>query len=152
MELYIDEIRINVTKENTAVRLVTEEGSFLFANQTIKETADTIEKNYQVVKAYFEPRIGNEVVVADIKDVSLRIVLHYFYMYNLWRRLYKKEASRDLSFRKEDFEGTTTARCIRQFFKNKYPDRYTGMCMQVLKMSHQEFINYEENERRYAER
>jgi hypothetical protein len=143
MTFNIDRIIIDLQMETDGLRLITESENLLLSNQTYEETKQTIEKNYKIVKDYFLPKINSIVILSDLEEVCLKIVLHYFYMYNLWREMYKREKNRDLTFLDKDFESISTADEIIYFFKHKYPDNYARKCEVLLNMTPDKFKDFE---------
>ena len=91
MTFNIDHIKINLKTETNGLRVTTEYENLLLFNQTFEETKNTVENNYAIVKKHFQDKVGSVVSENDLENVSLKIVLYYFYMYNHWRTMYKRE-------------------------------------------------------------
>jgi hypothetical protein len=151
MIIIIDNIIINVEQESKGIRLKTDVDNLFLENQTLKETKEVIEKNYKIVKNHFQLRTGAIVESIDLKQICLKIVFYYLYMYNLWRRMYKREANRDLTFLSKDFDHPQTDDIIIQFFKEKYPNNYADRCEVMLKMSPEDFKAYAKNRQDFQE-
>jgi len=137
-----DNLNIDVQEENGSLRLSTRVGCYLVRNQTYKETKSVIKKNYGIVKDYYQGKANSLITEIDLESFSLKIVLNYFYMYNMWRTMYKREKNRDLTFLPKDFEHPTTSYLIINYFQRKYPNNYTDKCELLLNMSSDRFLEY----------
>ena len=142
MNFNLDHIIVNIQFENNCIRLKTNNENWLIPNQTIEETKYILEKNYQIVKNYFLPKVGSKITHEDLENVSLKIVIQYFQMYNHWRTMYNREIKRDLTFIEKDFEHPYTSDAIVNYFKSKYPDNFSGKCEIMLDMNPDELQKY----------
>jgi hypothetical protein len=142
MTFSIDHIIVRIDNEVNGIRLTTETENLLLQNQTLIETKSVIEKNYKIVKEYFQDKMSDTITETDLENFSLKIVLHFFYMYNLWRTMYQREKNRDLTFLDKDFKHPYTSYHIIDYFKNKYPDNYADKCETILEMTSEQFKEY----------
>lgn len=149
MTFNIDHIKVNLQTETNGLRLTTENENLLLFNQTFEETKKTVENNYTIVKKYFQDKVGSVVSETDLENVSMKIVLYYFYMYNHWRTMYKREKNRDLTFLQKDFEHPYTSYQIIDFFKKLYPSKYAEKCEVMLGMTQDEFRIYAERKEQF---
>jgi hypothetical protein len=149
MTFNIDHIKINLKTETNGLRVTTEYENLLLFNQTFEETKNTVENNYAIVKKHFQDKVGSVVSEKDLENVSLKIVLYYFYMYNHWRTMYEREKNRDLTFLQKDFEHPYTSYQIIDFFKNLYPGKYAEKCEIMLGMTQDEFRVYAERKEQF---
>jgi hypothetical protein len=124
------------------VRLTTKEENWFIPNQTIDETSEIISKNHKIVKDHFKDRVKPIITNVDLDNVSLKIVLRYFQMYNHWRTMYKREKNRDLTFIQKDFDHPYTSDIIVNYFKSKYPDNYSDKCEIILNMTPDKLKEY----------
>jgi hypothetical protein len=138
----LDRIKVSISDENNGIRLTTEDENWLIPGQTLDETKTIIEKNFIIIKTHFQNRLGEIITEADLGNVSLKIALRYFQMYNHWRTMYKREISRDLTFLKKDFEHPYTSDTIVDYFKSRYPDNYLDKCEVMLNMTDTEVREY----------
>jgi hypothetical protein len=145
----LDGITIELIQENRDVRLTAKDNIVLLPNQTIDSTKSIVIDNFHIVKSYYESQAGNAVDKDDLSIISLKIVLYYLSMYNLWRRMYKDQRNRDLKFLSKDFENSSTHDEIIWYFKNKYPDNYSDKCRRLLGMSMEEFKKYEKRRQEF---
>jgi len=141
----IDNMKMVIEQENQGLRLKTDTDNLLLQNQTYDETVRMVNTNYEIVKNYFQKKVDTYIDSIDLKQVCLRIALRHFYMYNLWRTMYKKERNRDLTFLHKDFDHPQTNDIIIQFFKDRYPNNYSNKCEAMLDMSPEEFKAYDKN-------
>lgn len=141
----IDNMKMVVHEEGHGLRLKTDTDNLLLQNQTYEEVVKVVNTNYEIVKNFFQQRVGASVDLIDLKQVSLKIVIRYLYMHNLWRAMYKRERNRDLTFLLKDFDHPQTSDLIIQFFKEKYPDKYSDKCEAMLDMSPEKFRTYDKN-------
>jgi len=58
--------------------------------------------------------------------------MHYLYMYNSWRYLYKGQENKDLRFDSKDFNAPATLDLIFQYFRTKYPSNWEERCSLLL--------------------
>lgn len=143
MILSLDNITLKLAIESKGLRLKYDNESFLLSNQTIKETKEIIELNYQTVKNHFQHKISDIISIEDLQKLSLKIVMYYFYMYNAWREMYLKEKNRNLTFIERDFDNITTSYLIVDYFKKSYPDNYELKSRTLLGMTSIEFKEFE---------
>ncbi len=112
--------------------------------QTLEETKEVITKNFELVKEKYADVSSNSIYPEDLLEVCLRIVIHYFYLYNLWRSIYPQEKNRNLTFLSKDYDHPYTYDMIIQFFKNKYPGAYASKSATMLNLTTEEVLRYEE--------
>lgn len=142
MTIKLDSIIINISDEDNGIRLTTENENWFIPRQTLDETKAIIEKNFKIIKTYFQDKLGEIITGSDLDNVSLKITLLYFQMYNHWRTMYKRERNRDLTFIQKDFEHPYTSNEIVDYFKNKYPDSYIEKCEIMLNMTNEQVKEY----------
>ncbi len=152
MKFKIDDTEIELARENKGIRLTTHnDDNIILPNQTMDSVENIVKENFQIVKSYYQAKSGVSVSVDkhDISVVSLKIVLYYLYMYNMWRRIYEHHKDRDLEFLAEDFENPSTRDTIIWYFKKKYPENYSTKCELMLSMSADEFKSYEKKRQEF---
>jgi hypothetical protein len=142
MTFNLDNIKVSISDENSGIRLTTEDENWLIRRQTLDETKTIIEKNFKIIKTHFQDKLGEVITEADLSNVSLKIALRYFQMYNHWRTMYKRETNRDLTFIQKDFEHPYTSDTIVDYFKNRYPDNYVNKCEVMLNMTTEQVRKY----------
>jgi len=82
MTFYIEQIKIELTEDAYGLRLNALNDVFPLPGQTVAVTKDTITKNFERVIAKYKETAADIVTGEDLNEVSLKIVLHYFYLYN----------------------------------------------------------------------
>jgi hypothetical protein len=108
--------------------------------------------NYNsIVKEHYKQLIGSKILESDLEKISIKIVLRFFYMYQLWRTMYVKEKKRDLTFLQKDFNNLSTADTIVSYFKTTYPNSYTDKSETMLDMTADEFKEFEKNRKAFFE-
>ena len=136
MIFHLDSNKVSVRTTAKGFRLSTGSGiNLLLEHVTLKETRDVVTGNYGIVKAFYSKRAGDKIAASDLEVVSLKIVLHYFYMHQLWRATQKKKKDRDLAFILKDLEHPSTTDEIISHFKLNYPKDYTSRCKIMLGMT-----------------
>ena len=139
----LDHISVHIKTEGNGIRLTTDIENMFIPGQTIEETNYITQKNYKIVKDYFESRTGQIITKSDLENVCFNIVLYYFQMYNHWRKMYKREFNRDLTFLQKDFESINTKYRIIDYFKKTYQNNYVDKCVLLLNMTPDYFKEYE---------
>ena len=142
----VDHIQIELTEENQGIRLTSQNNdNVILQNQTMPSVEKIVKENFEIVKTYYQARPGVVTFIdeRDLSSISLKIVLRYLYMYNMWRTMYWEHENRDLMFLAEDFENPNTGDLIILYFRNAYPDNYSAKCECMLAMSADEFEAYE---------
>lgn len=153
MVFFLDGNEIQLESEGTGIRLRTNAAvNQLLANVTMDEVKEVVTQNYGIVKAHYAQIVSERISGRDLEKVALQIVLHYFYMYQLWRSLYPAERDRDLTFREEDFGHPGTSDQIMFYFKAAYPKDYAGKCEAMLGMSAAQFRQYEKARQAFFDR
>ena len=148
----IDNIPVELTEENKGVRLMTpNDDNVIFPNQTMASIESIVKENFQIVKSHYQAKSGvlDAIDIQDLSIVSLKIVLHYLYMYNMWRKTYIEHRNHDLKFLTKDFDNPSTHDMIIQYFKKKYPERYPSRCELMFGMSADEFNRYEKSRQEF---
>jgi hypothetical protein len=148
----IDDIEIELAEKNKGIRLTTHnDDNIILPNQTMDSVENIVKENFQIVKSYYQAKLGVSASVDkhDINAVSLKIVLYYLYMYNMWRKMYENHRDRDLKFLAKDFENPNTSDRIIWYFKKKYPKSYSAKCELMLSLSPDEFKRYEKKRQEF---
>ena len=138
MTFNLDNIKVSISEESSGIRLTTEDENWLIPRQTLDETKSVLENNFKIIRDHFLDKVGAAISQSDLNNVSLKIALRYFQMYNHWRTMYKREANRDLTFLQKDFDSTDTVHTIIGYFQNVYPDNYEDKCEVMLAMTNAE--------------
>lgn len=126
-KLNIESVKVSLTIEGESVRAKSDNENILQANQNIDHIAELIKHNFKIVKNHYEKLIRNTGHLLNKTDnycLSLSIVLHYLYLYNYWKMMYKNHINRTLSFDEKDFDNPSTHDIIFNYFKPKYPDSW----------------------------
>ena len=139
---YLDNVKVNISEENNGIRLTTIDENWFIPDQNLDETKTIIEKNFRIIKTHFHDKLGKIVTEADLSNISLKICIYYFQMYNHWRSMYKKERNRDLTFIQNDFDHPSTSDTIVDYFKSTYPENYISKCEVMLNMTSEQVKNY----------
>jgi hypothetical protein len=142
MKFKLDSIAVYLNEENLGVRLTTNGENRFFENQTINEIKPVIEKNYKIVQSHLKHKIGEKLLANDLSNLSLKIVVQYFYMYNTWRRIHKKQQHRDLTFLEKDFDHPYTEYAVIDYFRENCPEDYITRCATIWNMTIEEAENY----------
>jgi len=142
MTFNLDNIIASISDEDNGIRLTTEDENWFIPGQTLDETKTVIEKNFKIIQGHFQDKLGEIVTGADLSNVSLKIALRYFQMYNQWRTMYKRETNRDLTFIEKDFEHPYAFYAIVDYFKKRYPDNYIAKCEIMLNMTTEQTKEY----------
>jgi hypothetical protein len=152
MTFKIDEIEIRMIAEPDGIRVICEHGNVILPDQTTSVVQELIGINHKIVKDHYAKESFGKIEAPDLGGVSLRIVLSYLYMYNIWRGIYPKERKRDLKFLTEDFEHPQTYDLIIDFFRKKYPEGYSEKCELLMNMTPEKFRDYEKSRRFFHDR
>ena len=148
----IDDIKIELTEENKGIRLTTQnDDNVILPNQTMTSVENIVRENFQIVKSHYQAKAGVPISIDehDLSSISLKIVLHYLYMYNMWRTTYPQHRNQELRFLPKDFEHPNTGDIIIWYFKNKYPETYAAKCQLMLGMSTVEFADFEKGRQNF---
>ncbi|MDZ4715655.1 MAG: hypothetical protein SH819_09315 [Cytophagales bacterium] len=145
VELDLEGNRLVFSIENSSVRVKSSFENVLLVNQTVDAVTEIVRKNFAIVSSYYVQvayQKANRVGHKDITVVSISILLHYLYMYNSWRNLYKRMEKKSLKFRHQDFESADTWDAVVAHFRKNYPDTWREMCSILLKRSEAEIEAY----------
>lgn len=148
-EIKLEDITLNIMKEDDGVRVTSEDESILLSDESVRNIISIITSNFVTVKTYYQSRIPddrkNEFHTSDVNRISVSILLHYLYVYNSWRRRYKKQGKIDLLFNDEDFDQPSTHDIIFNYFRKKYPDDWEGKCGMLLDLKLDDLQDYFKN-------
>ncbi|WP_293917942.1 MULTISPECIES: hypothetical protein [unclassified Sphingobacterium] len=134
-EIKIENITLGLSSEGMNVRVKSNKENLVLSNQNIDNVAELIEHNFNIVSNHYKLIIDREKKEFDLKDInfiSISIVLHYLYMYNSWRVMYKKQENKDLRFNENDFSNPSTHDIVFNYFKTKYPNDWEEKCAVLL--------------------
>ncbi len=144
-EIKIENITLSLLSEAANVRVKSNKENLILFNQNIDNVVELIQYNFDIVANHYKSMIDREKKEFDIKDInfiSISIVLHYLYMYNSWRAMYKKQENNDLRFNEKDFSNPSTHDIVFDYFKTKYPNDWEKKCAVLLGMDLSELNAY----------
>lgn len=143
MTFYIAAMKIDLTEDAYGLRMAALDSEWPLPGQSLEETRRIITGNFEMVREMYAIASSNAISDEDLNEVSLRVVIYYFYLYNSWKGIYEKEKNRDLTFLEKDFTHPYTYDRVIQFFRNKYPADYADKCAALLAMASDEVLKYE---------
>lgn len=126
-ELNIENLTVSLTTEGSNIQVKSDYRNILLVNQNIDDITEVIRGSFNIVKNHYEnlafkrEKLFN---ITDIYHLSLSIVLHYLYLYNSWKIMYKKQENRNLNFDEKDFNNPSTYDIIFSYLKSKYPESW----------------------------
>ncbi|SEN75832.1 hypothetical protein SAMN05216436_12148 [bacterium A37T11] len=126
-KLNIENLIIILITEGENVHVKSDNEDVLLANQNIDNIAELINHNFKIVKNHYEKLLHNTINLINIKDIYcliLSIVMHYLYLYNSWKMMYKYQQNGTLIFDEKDFDNPTTHDIIFNYLKLVYPDSW----------------------------
>lgn len=121
MFFFIERIQIELEEDQYGLRLTAFNESLPLPGQTLEETTATVTKNFYIAVSNYKERTDDIIPIADLYEVCLKKVLHYFYLYNSWRTLYEKEKNRSRELVEKDFSHPNTNDKIIQYLNIKMP-------------------------------
>lgn len=136
-EEHIENITLNLSSEYTNVRVISNKQNLILSNQNIESVAELIRFNFNVVSNHYKLIIEKEKKEFNLKDInfiSISIVLHYLYMYNSWKDMYRKQENKDLRFNDKDLSNPSTHDIVFNYFITKYPNEWEEKCAILLGM------------------
>ena len=143
MTLFIEQLEIKLTEDQYGLRLNWDDAQLPLPGQTLATATDLLQKNFATVKGRFSLLASDTIPAEELDEVSLKVVLHYFYLYNSWKYSNEKEKDRDLAFLQKDFHHPYTYDIILQYFKLKYPGDYALKCACLTEKTADELLKYE---------
>lgn len=144
-EIKIGNITLSLSSEGGSVRIKSNKENVILSNQNVGVVSELIKHNFDLVTNHYKmmvERVREECDFSDIASVSIAIVLHYLYLYNSWRSMYKKQENKDLRFNEKDFNNPFTHDILFNYFKTKYPNDWKEKCTILLGMELSELETY----------
>ena len=141
----IESIKIELIETQFGLHLKMEDYQYPLPGQTIDETVNIIRKNFEILKSQYSKTASGKLKDEEINEVCLKIVLHFFGMYNSWKYSNKKEKDRDLTFLEKDFKHPQAMDIVLWYFKLKYPSDYADKSSFLLDLSPAYLLEYEKN-------
>lgn len=142
-EIKIENITLSLSSEDDKVRVTSKKEDVILSNQNIDIVSELIKRNFDIVYNHYKMMGENkEFDFNDIAIISISIVLHYLYMYNSWRSMYKNQENRNLRFSEKDFNNPSTHDIMFNYFKTKYPIDWEERCSILLGMKSGELKAY----------
>jgi hypothetical protein len=152
-KLVLENITIELVKENNDVRVCLPTRSAILSEQNIETVSRIIQHNFEIVDAHYRSMIAGHADISfdlnDIHTLSLKIVVYYLYMYNSWRVQYRRPKYDNLDFKEEDFNNPSTNDLIFDFYRSNYPADWEEKCavlmgkdLESLKIYYQRRLQY----------
>jgi len=148
----IENITFSLYDENNKVVVKSPEKSVSLFNQSIDNVSKLIDNNLKIVSGHYKLMVSNvrqEFEISDIFRLSFSIVIHYLYMYNLWRNTYKKQENKDLTFDVKDFDNPSTHDIIFNYYKSKYPTDWETKSAALIGITIDELKAYYKNRQNF---
>lgn len=142
-------IEISTVEENGNVMLHWGDRKLFFGKQDEATVQSLLLGNFKLVRNHYEQKAKDKLTGEELDELSLTIVLHYLYMYNMWRGLYKGQENKQLEFDEEDFHHPQTHDEIIWFVKRKYPRDHIHRCSALMEMSESEYRDYEKRRQEF---
>jgi hypothetical protein len=146
---YIEHIEIELTEDAYGLTLKALKNEFPLPGQTIAEAKNTITGNFKIVSTKYQKSSPGIIPVEELNEVCLKVVLYYFYLYNLWRSIYENEKNRDLTFIPNDFTHPYTYDEIIRYFSDKYPEEYADKCAVMFEIKKEAVLKYEADRKNF---
>jgi hypothetical protein len=149
-QLKLEGISLVLIEEGDAIRVISllPKRNVLLSSQNMENVIQIIEGNFRIVDSFYLKRIEDNpkttFVLDDIHFLSVSMVLHYLYIYNMWRLDYKRKKYQDLAFKQDDFKSPSTNDIIFGFFKYNYPDDWEIKCSVLMAMELDDLKTYYE--------
>ena len=143
MIFQIEQMEIELTEDQYGLRLNWDNAQLPLPGQTLATATDLLQKNFATVIGRFSQLASDDIPAEELHEVSLKVVLHYFYLYNSWKYSNEKEKDRDLAFLPKDFQHPNTYDIILQYFKIKYPGDYARKSASLTEKTVEELLKYE---------
>jgi len=140
---YIEQIKIELVQDAYGLTLTALNNEFPLPGQTIAEAKNTITENFKIVSTKYQKSTPGIVPAEELNEVCLKVVLYYFYLYNLWRSIYEKEKNRNLTFIPNDFTHPYTYDEVIRYFRPKYPNEYADKCAAMFEIKKEAVLKYE---------
>lgn len=146
VQINLENITLTLAEESHGVRVKSETENVILPDQTIENITDIILNNFKIVTSFYESKVPvhlkSKFNLFDIYYVSVSILLHYLYMYNSWRKMYKKHENIDLRFNSKDFDSPSTHDIVFNYYRTKYPNEWQDKCSVLLGMSIDQLRSY----------
>lgn len=147
-EIKLENIVLTLSDESGNIRVLSKYNNVILNNQSIENVSELIKYNFDIVNEHYKFMIRDVSIkfnITDVNALSLKIVLHYLYMYNSWKTMYKKQGNRDLKFDNKDLNNTSTHDLIFEYYKNSYPEDWEEKCSILLGIGLEELKAYYKN-------
>ena len=151
-KLILKNLTIILSVEGEDVRVISSAEDVILKNQSPDYVSEIILNNFNAVSDFYKSRVNINCGLNDLNDVyfiSFKIVMHYLYIYNSWRYLYKGQENKDLRFDSKDFNMPATFDIIFHYFKTKYPYDWELRCSLLTGLEFSELKAYYQNRQDY---
>jgi hypothetical protein len=141
----IGELTFNLSNEGNTVFVKSITKNARLGFQTIENVYQLIDTNIKIVYNHYNSQLQNAKKIFplfDLYELSFSIVIHYLYMYNMWRFTYKKQENKDLTFDVKDFDHPSTHDIIFFYLKKKYPTDWQTISAALIGMTLIELKTY----------
>ena len=131
-KLVLENIVLELVKENNDVRVYLPTRSIIFSEQTIESLSGIIQHNFKVADTHYTSMIAQHPEISfdqdDIHAISMKIVLSWLYIYNSFRVQYRRPKYDNLDFKEEDFDSPRTNDIIFDYYIANYPADWQEKC------------------------
>lgn len=142
MYFYIEDLKIELINKDSWILLKMGDYQLPLPGQTIEGTLDIITNNFNILKSKYAKHALQTIENNEINEVCLKVALHFFGIYNLWKFYIERENDRDLSFISKDFNHPQAKDIIIQYFRNKYPLDFLSKSASLLDMEVDKLAKY----------
>lgn len=145
-KLVLENIVLELVKENNGVRVYLPTTSIIFSEQNIENLSSIIQHNFKVVDTHYTSMIAQHPEISfdlnDIHTISMKIVLRFLYIYNSWRVQYRRKKYDNLEFKEEDFNNASANDVIFDFYRGNYPADWQEKCAVLMGKDLEALKNY----------
>lgn len=152
LDIVLGDIHGILRHEKDGIRVLLAGENVILPHLDLATASAIITRNFDIVCNHYRYATVNGCKISEVQRISVSIVLHYLYIYNIWRKSYPNMANLDLGFREEDFRSPGTFDIIAHYCKQYYPDAWMEKAVVLLKMSKEVIRQYEDRRQLYYNR
>jgi len=154
-EITLGSVKLTLSEEDQGIRIRSVHENVILPGQTVEVSSRIIVENFWIVRSFYAARMAgyaNAFDRSDLDAISIAIVLHYLYMYNMWRKLYQEHTHIDLRFNEEDFDTPPANDIILSFLSKRYPKAWEENCAILMRMNLKDLREYQKSRQVYHDR
>ncbi len=143
---YVEQLGAKLIDDSGNIQVLTEDTNVLFVKQKSDVLRKIINQAMAVASSHYQNRVatsGIDFTEREIQEISLKVVLHNLYVYNMWKNDYPKYHDLELKVTVEDLKHPQSEDQCYFYCKKKYGADYSSYTAALNGQTREQFESWE---------